>query len=268
MRPTIPKRRRCAATGAATTPSYTTTPPRSPARAPPRSTVSPKCGREQCAARAFQRHCITWRKSSRQTSWSSPPPRDTGSRGAPARSIAERVAHRSPCSVAVVPPNAGEPRFERIGVAVDGTPAARTALEFACLLADRAGGESPNLRLMHASPVPTVIGRVPSRDCRRRTQSRSSTAASWRRSPPMRASTARWRSSSTPARRPRSWCGWAKGLDVLVPGSRDHGAVKRLLLESVSTHIVRHATCPVIVVPTVTGITSGWTPDSARMVGA
>jgi nucleotide-binding universal stress UspA family protein len=42
----------------------------------------------------------------------------------------------------------------------------------------------------------------------------------------------------------------SEGLDVLVTGSRDQGAFKRLVLGSVSTHVVRHATCPVIVVPT------------------
>jgi nucleotide-binding universal stress UspA family protein len=41
----------------------------------------------------------------------------------------------------------------------------------------------------------------------------------------------------------------SEGLDVLVCGSRDQGAVKRLLLGSVSTHVVRNAVCPVIVVP-------------------
>jgi nucleotide-binding universal stress UspA family protein len=41
----------------------------------------------------------------------------------------------------------------------------------------------------------------------------------------------------------------SEGLDVLVTDSRDQGAVKRLLIGSVSTHVVRHAVCPVIVVP-------------------
>jgi nucleotide-binding universal stress UspA family protein len=41
----------------------------------------------------------------------------------------------------------------------------------------------------------------------------------------------------------------SEGLDVLVTGARDQGALKRLLLGSVSTHVVRNATCPVIVVP-------------------
>lgn len=38
------------------------------------------------------------------------------------------------------------------------------------------------------------------------------------------------------------------GATVLVVGSRGHGALKRVLLGSVSDHLVRHAPCPVLVV--------------------
>lgn len=38
------------------------------------------------------------------------------------------------------------------------------------------------------------------------------------------------------------------GASVLVVGSRGHGALKRVLLGSVSDHLVRHAPCPVLVV--------------------
>lgn len=39
-----------------------------------------------------------------------------------------------------------------------------------------------------------------------------------------------------------------RGADVIVVGSRGHGAIRRALLGSVSTHLVNHAPCPVIVV--------------------
>ncbi len=39
-----------------------------------------------------------------------------------------------------------------------------------------------------------------------------------------------------------------QGIDVVVVASRGHGAIRRALLGSVSTHLVNHAPCPVIVV--------------------
>jgi nucleotide-binding universal stress UspA family protein len=38
-------------------------------------------------------------------------------------------------------------------------------------------------------------------------------------------------------------------LDLLVLGSRSHGPLRRLILGSTSRHLVRHAACPVLVLP-------------------
>lgn len=38
------------------------------------------------------------------------------------------------------------------------------------------------------------------------------------------------------------------GVDVVVVGSRGRGAIRRALMGSVSTHVVNHAPCPVVVV--------------------
>jgi len=40
----------------------------------------------------------------------------------------------------------------------------------------------------------------------------------------------------------------AKGADLLVVGSRGHGAFTGMLLGSVSEHVVSHAPCPVVVI--------------------
>ena len=39
------------------------------------------------------------------------------------------------------------------------------------------------------------------------------------------------------------------GVGLLVMGSRRHGALRRALLGSVSTHVLRHAHCPVVITP-------------------
>ncbi len=40
-----------------------------------------------------------------------------------------------------------------------------------------------------------------------------------------------------------------KGADLMVLGSRGHGAFAGMLLGSVSQHCVQHATCPTVVIP-------------------
>lgn len=40
------------------------------------------------------------------------------------------------------------------------------------------------------------------------------------------------------------------GCDLIIMGSRQRGAVRRMLLGSVSNYVVHHAECPVLIVPT------------------
>jgi nucleotide-binding universal stress UspA family protein len=162
------------------------------------------------------------------------------------RSITQQVVHHSPSPVAVVPPLEREPEFSRLGVAVDGTPAARTALEFAYRLADEAGGEAAELQLLHVEPAPAHVPQPGlTLPVRRRElaqellQSMATEAAAHGEVDVVEA-------TGDPA---HELVRMSEGLDVLVTGSRDQGALKRLLLGSVSTHVVRNAVCPVIVVP-------------------
>lgn len=45
------------------------------------------------------------------------------------------------------------------------------------------------------------------------------------------------------------WVAEHEGPDVLVVGSHGHGIFKRLVMGSVSQHVVNHAPCPVLLVP-------------------
>jgi nucleotide-binding universal stress UspA family protein len=51
----------------------------------------------------------------------------------------------------------------------------------------------------------------------------------------------------------------SRSVDVVVTGSRGWGPARRVILGSATSHLTRHAACPVIVVPTTAGAT-GDTP--------
>ena len=161
-------------------------------------------------------------------------------------SVTEQVVHHSPCPVAVVPPLEREPEFNRLGVAVDGTPAARAALEFAYRLADEASGDAAKLQLLHVEPAPGHVPQpgltIPARGRALAEELLESMAAEAAAHGGVDVVEATGEAAHELVR-------MSEGLDVLVTGSRDQGAFKRLLLGSVSTHVVRNAVCPVIVVP-------------------
>jgi nucleotide-binding universal stress UspA family protein len=164
-------------------------------------------------------------------------------------SVSEQVVHHSPCPVAVVPPLAGEPRLHQIGVAVDGTPASRAALDFALELAQRAGERSPVFHLLYVAPSehvpqPGTSAAVPARVFARQRLDELAVELAAHGEVEVH------EQMGEPA---KELVRMSEGLDVLVTGSRNQGAIKRLLLGSVSTHVVRNATCPVIVVPAATG---------------
>ena len=45
------------------------------------------------------------------------------------------------------------------------------------------------------------------------------------------------------------WVAEHEHSDVIVVGSHGHGVLKRLVMGSVSTHVMHHAPCPVLLVP-------------------
>jgi nucleotide-binding universal stress UspA family protein len=161
-------------------------------------------------------------------------------------SVAEHVLHLSPCPVAVVPPLDREPAFARIGVAVDDGLPAQAALDLAVRIAADPGDERRELELLHvAAPElwlmrPGVPAPEPEYDITPRwLEAIASRAAE-------RVPTSIVQDTGDASRR---LVQIAAGLDLLVMGSRDERGLRRLVLGSTSAHVVRHAACPVIVVP-------------------
>ena len=159
-------------------------------------------------------------------------------------STAERVAHGSPCPVAIVPPDADDAPLGTIAVAYDGREPAEAALEYAAGLA-----RSFSARLVLIAVVEPFTG------------SHWQTAEYEGR---YRAAIADRADSAAEALRPEvevevrmpmgaageaivAAC--ADGVDLLVTGSRAYGPAHAALVGSVSHHLAAHTVCPVIVVP-------------------
>ena len=139
---------------------------------------------------------------------------------------------RAPCPVAVAPSTAPLPRLSslrRIGVAFDGSPTAARALGAARRLAIATGAQLAVLAAgptsehvatwLHIARLSLEISDVPY------------TTAALLGDPAGRLSEA------------------SRGLDLLVCGSRGRGRAAAAILGSVSTQLVTHAQCPVLVVP-------------------
>jgi nucleotide-binding universal stress UspA family protein len=158
--------------------------------------------------------------------------------------VTEHVLHHSPCPVAVVPPSQDEPTVRRLGVAMDDQPPARAALGAARSLAERLGPELEEIVLLHSElPEPMFLRPGVALPAAGNVQTPSwlATLADDLEAPvPVRIVTEAGAAGAMVAER-------AHGLDLLVMGSRDLGAVRRVLVGSVSIHVVRHAPCPVIV---------------------
>jgi len=165
-----------------------------------------------------------------------------------AGTVGTRLLHGSPCPVAVAPrglADAGQWRPATVGIAYDGTPEARAALEEARQVA----------RAARATLKVVAVADVIS-------------------SPHETVDLDTFRLASE--ERAQEWLHEARGalhddftvvtelatgepgheleaaserLDLLVLGSRGYGPLRRVVLGSVSSHLVEHCRCPLIVVP-------------------
>ena len=152
--------------------------------------------------------------------------------GAPHREGADRVLggdvavgtlRGAPCAVAVAPAGFAERErtLDRVGVGFDGSAESCEALALGGRLARTAGAA------LHVVSVAAAM--VAEHEAAALAEGGSYEAVAGRPATEL-------------ARR-------SGGLDLLVVGSRGHGPVRRLLLGSTSTRLVREARCPVLVVP-------------------
>lgn len=163
-------------------------------------------------------------------------------------SIGERVIHRSPCPVLVVPEGHAERPVRRIAVAYDGREQSRRALRAAAALAERLGASLVLIGVTDLPPgeyLPHVPGHEHDREITRAMRTVLEHAAS-RLLP---------QGFDVSLRLPIGGAGaaiaeaCADDVDLLVVGSHGHGAMRSALVGSVSRHLVDHAPCAVLVVP-------------------
>jgi nucleotide-binding universal stress UspA family protein len=175
-------------------------------------------------------------------------------RGALGRVLAGNVATQllsgSPCPVAVAPlGSAGEQEvpLRTLGVAFDGSPESWAALQRAAALALAGGG---TVRIIHALEPLTHFPMTPLETDRilRERRARSELAGDQAVASVSREVNPEARIVvGDPVRALEAEA--SEGLDLLVVGSRRFGPLRRVLLGSVSSQLVRLAPCPVLVVP-------------------
>jgi nucleotide-binding universal stress UspA family protein len=175
-------------------------------------------------------------------------------RGPLGRVIAGRVASRlfsgAPCPVAVAPRGfARRPdvRLRSIGVGFDDSPESWNAIQRAAALGVRCGA---TLRVIHALQPVVAPPMAPEESERLTRELRVGRELALNRaaasvSTDVHAQTALLVGDPVGVLESEA----SHGLDLLVLGARGYGPLRRVLLGSVSTEVVCHSPCPVLVVP-------------------
>jgi nucleotide-binding universal stress UspA family protein len=174
-------------------------------------------------------------------------------------SVGAKLLHGAPCPVAAVPADVAVDEIRMIGVAYDGGPEARRALECAERLARTLGA---GLVLIGAYDLPIYAG--------------PALATSWDVDPSMRDSFEQELHEAAARIAGIDVDVWSllgpagptiaeasADVDLLVTGSRGYGPVRSVLLGGTSRHLVDHARCPVLVVPRTAGAEVDREPDGA-----
>lgn len=164
-------------------------------------------------------------------------------------SVGDRLLHGSPCPVAVVPADAADAPFATVGVAHDAGDESRAALRAAEQLARALGARLVVIAVYQPVMAPYAEPGMPGGVTDLDRQLEAELADEVRRDVS---------DVGGDDVEVRVLSGFAAhvlvdaahdGIDLLVMGSRGYGAVRGVLLGSVSRHLVDHAPCPVLVVP-------------------
>lgn len=162
-------------------------------------------------------------------------------------SVGMHLLHGAPCPVVVAPSDVEEAPLRTIGVAYDDRAESRAALPWARRLA-----RALDAQLLLVGALEPLAAAVPLGHPGIPIRIEEPAQAATRRFEAMLRDTAE-----------REGCGYRKALgpaahtiaevsadvDLLVTGSRGYGAIRGVVLGSVSRHLVDHARCPVLVVP-------------------
>lgn len=168
---------------------------------------------------------------------------------------ASQLLQGAPCAVAVAPAGyaQGSPHIEKIGVGVDGSEESREAVREAVEVARLTGA---GLRLLCATVSPTVgyegyggyggwgYGAFALADAIEGAAESHVDAAQSEVPSDVAAEPAVLHGDAA-----LSLAEESQELDLLCMGSRAYGPLRRVLLGSVSTQLVKNAACPVLVVP-------------------
>jgi nucleotide-binding universal stress UspA family protein len=170
-------------------------------------------------------------------------------------STAERVLHKAPCPVLVVPLHAEEPsaadrvRFTQILCALDFSPPATRALDLALSLARESGGALTVLHVVEALTEPELEA-LPPTGVREYVDVLTNQARQRLHAAVPREANAGARITET-VRYGRAALAILReaderGADLIVLGAEGHRGLGRLMLGSATHTVVRRATCPVL----------------------
>jgi nucleotide-binding universal stress UspA family protein len=169
-------------------------------------------------------------------------------------SVADNLVHGAPCAVAVAPNGYARRYANRmlnlVVVGFDASPEARAAAEAAARIAAAAGGTVRVVAVQEpASPAVLPVGaaydpeELMADEQRRLERELTGLLDSLPSAVKPEGDVVAGDAVHTLLQKS------AEGVDLLVVGSRGYGPVGRTLLGSVSSEIIRSATCPVMVVP-------------------